>query len=662
MKNKPISKYLNKLKLLLDEQKHSEAKRYGEKALSKLKALSYSPSEENLLYSRLGSAYFFLGEYSRSLDIFYKAYLMAFKHHLPPSSIAFASFGMGYNFLFMKNINEALIQFLKTEEYYAKYGENSLPMDKDNHLINLINLGHCYLYKNELDKVDEIVCKKFPLTQPIFPNVLIEYYDLKGKYSMAVREYDSARESFKKRVELSKQVNSADTALESKVLIATIELLEGNLHEAIKELNILLNDARRLKINSIICEIGLLLNKCYTIKNMPIKALTTERQIKPILNKVDITWFYEKTKEFENLSKQLQMIYGKIKADSQTYPEILKSTLSRYYEKDKNKNTVIIGESGKMKEIYHLVERIASTDLPVLIQGETGTGKELIAHTIHLMSSRRNSQWLAVNCGSLTESLLENELFGHTKGAFTDAHEAKKGYIELASEGTLFFDEISEMSPNMQQKLLRILEEKFVWPLGAENPIRINTRFIFASNQNIEELVRQKRFREDLYYRINTIVITLPPLRDRKDDIPLLINHFLEKYASKSPIPPLAKGGRGDLSIEISPNALAFLQGYSWPGNIRELENEIKRICTLYQGIDTITSGMLSDQIRKYDSGVLITGKKLTLKELKDKYERRIITETLKDYKGNITDVAQRLGCHRFQLYRRIKQLRIPFD
>jgi transcriptional regulator with PAS, ATPase and Fis domain len=301
-------------------------------------------------------------------------------------------------------------------------------------------------------------------------------------------------------------------------------------------------------------------------------------------------------------------------------------------------------------EIYNLIEKIAPTDLPVLIQGKTGTGKELVARVLHYRSLRKDKLWLVLNCSAVPETLLENELFGHTKGAFTDAHNDKKGYIELASEGTLFLDEIGNMSSNMQQKLLRVLEEKQVWRLGAEKPVPINTRFIFASNRNIEELVKVKKFREDLYYRMNTIVITLPPLRDRKDDIPLLINHFLAKYSRPS-----------SLVLSLSSEALKLLVDYPWPGNVRELENEIKRICALYPNAITITKSMISENIINRISPLSITGNQ-SMKELTDSLHRNLIQDALKKSNGNISETARLLGCDRAGLYKKIKQLKIDIS
>jgi transcriptional regulator with PAS, ATPase and Fis domain len=656
MKKKPLSHYLDLMKSAQDKREWTKEAKYGEIALKKLSRLSYSHLEEYLLYTRLGYACMNLAEYSRSLDTFYKAYSIASKNHLAPASIAHISFAMGDIFLSMKNIKQALSQFQKVVEYYQKYGDSTLPMDKKIQVYTLIGLGYCYLYQNELEKVREIIEQNLSSYQLLLLNkaVLINYYHLKGEYLVALKEYDQARQSFQECIKLSEQLNLPFMVLNTKIHLAKIDFLEGNLNEAIQTLQTIMKNDRQLELNKSFCEARLLLSKCHLLKNMPDKATAIENGIKPLLNKLDIVWLYEKSREFEQLYRQLQPIY---QIETKFTPQILTQTLNQCYESFPYK--IIIGQSTPMIEVYQLVEKIAPTDLPVLIQGETGTGKELVARAIHNSSLRDGRMWLATNCGAVPETLLENELFGHNKGAFTDAKKDKKGYIELASEGTLFLDEISEMSPNMQHKLLRVLEEQQVWRLGAEKPIPVNTRFIFASNQNIEELVKKasagsaqgKRFREDLFYRINTIVITLPPLRDRKDDIPLLINYFLSKYSlSNRP---------SSLVPIVSPEALSSLQAYHWPGNVRELENEIKRICTLYPNAKSITKIMLSEPIRNYNSLVVPALITSSFKEARKLAEKNLIINSIKKTKGNITQSARLLGCDRRYLYRKINQLKI---
>jgi transcriptional regulator with PAS, ATPase and Fis domain len=510
----------------------------------------------------------------------------------------------------------------------------------------------------------------------------INYYHLKGSYLLKMHEYDQASKSVQEALKISEQYNLVNAVFNAKFFLACIDLFRKNLEFAIQSLEAIFKDAYRLKNNLYICKIGLFLSKSYRLKNLTANAVSIEKKIKPYFNKLDTLLLYEQIRESEQLYHDLQSVY---RQDTASVPNVLSEVLDYRNNVISNKGRTIIGKSEVMQEIMQLVEKIAPTDLPVLIQGETGTGKELIARTIHINSLRQNKPFLALNCGAVAETLLENELFGHVKGAFTDAKEDRKGYIESASEGTLFIDEISEMSPNMQQKLLRVLEDKQVWKLGAEKTVPVNTRFIFASNQNIEELVKktsagtsvssvpnrsvqEKRFREDLYYRINTIVITLPPLRDRKEDILLLVNYFVEKYSPKRTNSQQLTTNNSN----VTPEALSLFMNYSWPGNVRELENEIKRICALHprlsltgsrMGTDgqakasLITEEMISELIRK--SGKEMMPSSANLKDLTDDFQRKTIKQAIIKYKGNLSSVARSLGYDRTNLNRKIKQLKI---
>ncbi|MDX1996938.1 MAG: sigma-54 dependent transcriptional regulator [Thermoanaerobaculia bacterium] len=257
----------------------------------------------------------------------------------------------------------------------------------------------------------------------------------------------------------------------------------------------------------------------------------------------------------------------------------------------------IIGSSRRMLEVFSLVERVAKTVSTVLVHGESGTGKELIARAIHFASPRAAGKFLSINCGALPENLLESELFGHERGAFTGAVKDKKGLFQEADKGTLFLDEIGEMTPTMQVKLLRALQEKKIRKVGGTHEEPVDVRIIAATNQNLEARVAEGAFREDLYYRINVIPIHLPPLRQRREDIPHLVEHFLKKYGDQSGEPR-----------RISVEAMRVLEAYAWPGNVRELENVIERAVAL--GLDaTLTTRDLPNQLsegRSKESGALV--------------------------------------------------------
>uniref|UniRef100_A0A7V6DQQ7 AAA family ATPase n=1 Tax=Desulfobacca acetoxidans TaxID=60893 RepID=A0A7V6DQQ7_9BACT len=234
----------------------------------------------------------------------------------------------------------------------------------------------------------------------------------------------------------------------------------------------------------------------------------------------------------------------------------------------------VLGVSSRMKEIARLLELVAPSDATVLLLGETGTGKELVAQAIHLNSRRRQGPFVVVNCAALPETLLESELFGHEKGAFTGAAAKKEGRFLLAHQGTLFLDEIGELQPSTQAKILRVLQSREFEPLGSTRAMKVDVRIIAATNRNLESMVQQGTFRDDLYYRLHVFPITLPPLRERQEDLPLLVDFFLQRFGEKyhSPVK------------QVSPEALRAMRRYSWPGNIRELENTLERGIILCQG------------------------------------------------------------------------------
>ena len=246
----------------------------------------------------------------------------------------------------------------------------------------------------------------------------------------------------------------------------------------------------------------------------------------------------------------------------------------------------MIGKSRTMQEIYLLIEKVATTDSTVLVTGESGTGKEMAARAIHAQSHRRDGQFVSINCAALPENLLESELFGHAKGSFTGAIADKKGMFEAAGRGTLFLDEVGEMSPWTQVKLLRALQERTVRRVGGTEEIPIDVRIIAATNQDLKKRIQEGKFREELFYRLNVISFEMPPLRKRVEDIPLLVSHFLQKYCEKL----------GKPMKRLTPEVFGLFEAYSWPGNIRELENVIERIVAI-EDRETITAGCLPQEI-----------------------------------------------------------------
>ena len=313
----------------------------------------------------------------------------------------------------------------------------------------------------------------------------------------------------------------------------------------------------------------------------------------------------------------------------------------------------IIGKSHKMQHIYDLILQVANTDATVLITGDTGTGKELIAHAIHHNSSRKDSPFVVINCSALPESLLETELFGHEEGAFTGATKQRTGKFEYANKGTVFFDEMGNLPLSMQTKLLRLLQEKSFERIGGNQTIKVDVRVIAATNRDLNKLSEEGSFREDLYYRLNVIPIKLPPLNERREDIPLLVTHFVEKYN---------KTFKKDIK-SVSQNALNIMMSYHWPGNVRELENLVERAMIMAK----------SHIINEVD--ILIHNQKQRMEGLKEMFDGRItdnsleeflahcektyITKLLKQHKGRIYSSAKISGIDAKTLYRKMKKYNI---
>jgi Nif-specific regulatory protein len=298
---------------------------------------------------------------------------------------------------------------------------------------------------------------------------------------------------------------------------------------------------------------------------------------------------------------------------------------------DSGKISDMVGNSRAMREVTRLVAQVAEANTTVLIRGETGTGKELVARAIHQRSARRNGPFVAVNCGALPEPLLESELFGHEKGAFTGAMQQRIGYFETAKGGDIFLDEIGELSPSAQSRLLRIIQEREFQRVGGSKTIKTNVRLIAATHRNLESEVQTGRFREDLYYRINVFPIHLPPLRDRGADILMLADHFVQKYAQES----------GKAINRISTPAIDMLSAYHWPGNIRELENCIERAVLLSE--DGVIHGHHLPPTLQMKDNIQVE-RKGTLSDLVGTYEKELISDALKDTYGNQARTAEILG------------------
>ncbi len=306
----------------------------------------------------------------------------------------------------------------------------------------------------------------------------------------------------------------------------------------------------------------------------------------------------------------------------------------------------IIGQSTAMRALFEQLTKVVDTRVTVLIEGETGVGKELIAAAVHYRSRRRAQLFVSQNCAAMPENLLESELFGHKKGSFTGAHEDKKGLFEIADGGTLFLDEVTEMPMSLQSKLLRVLQEGEIRAIGATQEKRVNVRIVAATNRNVEKEVKEGRFREDLYYRLSVFPIRVPPLRERREDIPLLAESFLKRYSTEV----------GKPAAGYSQQAMELLQAYDWPGNVRELQNEVQRLVIQIEPGAFVTPELLSPRIRQVE-GVIdkVKPTKGTLKEMMDQIERWVLIESLREHDNNKTAAAKSLGITREGLHKKLR-------
>jgi DNA-binding NtrC family response regulator len=350
--------------------------------------------------------------------------------------------------------------------------------------------------------------------------------------------------------------------------------------------------------------------------------------------------FLQKPINFDRFRILIERIIEKQKLKEENL--LIRSRLKERYKYDG-----LVGRSPKMQQIYEVIDKISTSSPTVLIEGESGTGKELAANVIHRNSDRQSGPFIPVNCGAIAESLLERELFGNVKGAFTGASKDAIGLFRAADGGTIFLDEIAEVSLAVQVSLLRVLQEKKVRPVGDTHEGEVNVRIIAATNKRLKEMIRQQSFREDLYYRLNVISITMPPLREIREDIPLLVNHFMTKHQRPgSAAPP-----------EVSPQAMGRLMGYSWPGNVRQLENAIERAYAL--GIrDVLQTDDLPNEIAHPAGNEMPVDEHYNLQAI----EREAICRALKKAGGNKAEAAKLLGINTTTVYRKIAKYGLGED
>ncbi len=344
--------------------------------------------------------------------------------------------------------------------------------------------------------------------------------------------------------------------------------------------------------------------------------------------------------EFDELTIKIRRLFDLKRLLQEN--QMLRRELQRTYDFSK-----IIGKSPSMKSVFDMIQTVATTDSTVLITGNSGTGKELVARAIHYNSKRKNKPFIAVNCGAISENLIESELFGHKKGAFTGAITDKEGYIKAAEGGTLFLDEVSEMPLQLQVKLLRVLQERECTPVGSTSPFTVNIRFVASTNRNLMEEISKGKFREDLFYRLNVVDINLPSLKQRREDIPHLVDHFIDKYRTE-----MGKNVRG-----IENNALRALMNNEWRGEVRELENAIER-AVIFAASDMISLQDLPDNLRNIKE-IQVPEKIGSLEEFMKRIEKEYILRALESYNYDKEKASAALNLGLSTLYRKIKDLEI---
>jgi two-component system response regulator PilR (NtrC family) len=344
--------------------------------------------------------------------------------------------------------------------------------------------------------------------------------------------------------------------------------------------------------------------------------------------------------EFDELTIKIRRLFDLKRLLQEN--QMLRRELQRTYDFSK-----IIGKSPSMKTVFDMIQTVATTDSTVLITGNSGTGKELVARAIHYNSKRKNKPFIAVNCGAISENLIESELFGHKKGAFTGAISDKEGYIKAAEGGTLFLDEVSEMPLQLQVKLLRVLQERECTPVGSTTPFAVNIRFVASTNRNLQEEISKGKFREDLFYRLNVVDINLPSLKQRREDIPHLVDHFIDKYRAE-----MGKNIRG-----IENNALRALMNNEWRGEVRELENAIER-AVIFATTELITLQDLPDNLKNIKE-IQVPEKIGSLEEFMKRIEKEYILRALESYNYDKEKASAALNLGLSTLYRKIKDLEI---
>lgn len=423
------------------------------------------------------------------------------------------------------------------------------------------------------------------------------------------------------------------------------EGLETNLNLKNKDLCFLC-----FKNNELSSLIDLISEIKQTDDSLPIMVISDSSDWKSIVQimKMGVHDYSNFPYNFDELRQSLQQALRRLKLTRKIF------SMADIFESASSSFEGMIGQSELMQENFKMIQAVGQSNATVLITGESGTGKELVAQAVHRRSNRKKHRFVDLNCGAIPRDLLENELFGHEKGAFTGAHKRYSGSFEVADKGTLFLDEISEMDPLLQVKLLRVLQERSFMRIGGSEKIDVDVRIIAASNRNLQDSIDKGLFREDLYYRLNVVNIPLPSLRDRREDIPLLAHHFLEYYSTKN----------NRIFLDFADDAIEALINYDWPGNVRELENTIERVVVLHDDsqvklkflpkhVQRVSRSISFKEVSKASGGITEEAQITPLSDL----EKKAIEMALIKFQGNISVAAKKLQIGQATLYRKVKKL-----
>lgn len=654
--------YYRKLGEIYEEQADGEnALKYFQMGLRRLPDV---PSIEHArIYNGIGVIHFQKSEYSRAERQFNLA-LEVLSDASDDDTLALVYKNLGNVYRIRGRLTDAVRCYEQSLSLGKRVGDIFTQAKVYN------NLGTCYKQRGDLNNSIECYQKSLELKEQIgdVAGLAPSYCNL-GMLYMRQEDFARAIDSCKRGVEFAKQVGNLSRVAQSYINLGEVYAWQKHFKQAIDAYQKSREIAERIGDVRVVASLYVDLAEAYCGDGNLSSAYEYYSRTLEVLEAVEIPeiraqanyvlgLIYSQQEDWEDATKALKQaseMFEKIR--DKRGVEISQEELGKAFFTQMNQKLAIqqelssgrvrlIGESKRFVEIGTILAKVAKEDAPILIRGETGTGKSILAHFIHQSSNRKNGPWVEIDCGALSETLLESELFGHERGAFTSAISAKPGKFELADHGTIFLDEIGNMSPALQKKLLRVLQEREFERVGGAETLKTDVRIITATNKDLERLVQEGQFREDLYYRINVVSITLPPLRERKQDIPLLAKHFVAKYSREY-------GKKSTMTI--SDETLELLLKYSWPGNVRELENVIQ-VAVLMTNSDVILPEHLTEKFRpkeKFEPSGISVG--MTLEEM----EKKLILKTLQQTNYNVTQSAKILGISRRTLQNKFKKFQI---